>query len=196
MPVFSKYVPNEHTEFGERWRELKKAQATVKGKRKAYHALENDFQCMEKQKETPETEVVYNQFNGAHTVQEVAMPLHCFIFHKDKECENVTCPHKPWNTKIVGSFAELQNVRHERNLAFWNLFGLKTRVVNIQEYRKLKKEKKIKSKEVFILYCEYTIAEGTEAIKAQDKYDAALKEYGELVAKYNVARRKAWGRNK
>ena len=196
MPVFSKYVAPEHTEFDEKWREMKNAQANVKAKRKAYHSLEQDFQCLERQKETPRTEVVYNEFNGAHTVQEIAMPLPCFIFHRDKECENINCPNKPWNTKMVGAFTELQDARHERNLAFWNLFGLKTRVINIQEYRKLKKQKKVKGKEVFRLYCEYNIAEGMDAVRAQERYDSALKEYDKLVAEYKVARRKAWGHNK
>ena len=196
MPVFSKYVAPEHTKFGERWRELKKAQAEVKDKRETYRLLENDFQCVEEQKAAPRTEIVIDNDGGAHTVQDVAMPLPCFIVHRDKECENINCPHKPWNTKMVGAFVELKDARHERNLAFWNLFGLKTRVINIQEYRKLKKETKVKTKEVFSLYCAYTIAEGIDAVRAQDEYDAALKEYAELVAKYNVARRKAWGRNK
>ncbi len=196
MPVFSKYVAPEHTESSERWREMKKAQANVKAKRKAYHLLENNFQCVEDQKATKRVEVVIDNDGGAHNVQEVAIPLHCFIFHKDKKCENVNCPHIPWNTKMVSAFTELQDARHERNLAFWNLFGLKTRVIYIQEFRKLKKEKKDKAKEVFSLYCKYTIAEGMDAVRAQEKYDSALKEYDDLVSACKVARRKAWGRNK
>lgn len=196
MPVFSKYVAPEHTKFGERLHELKKAQSNVKTKREEYRLYNNDFQCIEKSKEAPKSEVIIDNDGGAHTVQEVVMPLHCLTFHKDKECENINCPHKPWNMKIVGAFMELQNARHERNLAFWNLFGLKTRMINVHAYRQLKKEKKIKSKEVFGLYCEYTIADGAEAINAQEKYEGALKEYDKLVAKCTDARRKVWGRNK
>lgn len=196
MPVFSRYVPPEHTEFGERLRELKKAQAELKTKRAEYCSYNNNFQCVEEPKKTQKTEVIIDNDGAAHTVQEVVMPLHCLIFHKDKECKNVTCPHKSWNTKMVGTFMELQNARHERNLAFWNLFGLKTRVIDIQAYRQLKKQKQIKAKEVFGLCCEYTIAEGAEAVIAQEKYESALKEYDALVAECTAARRKAWGRNK
>lgn len=177
------------------WQILKEEQKTVNRARQDYRDCVNDFRCLEP-KNNVNDEVVIDNEGAAHIVQDVAMPMTCAIFHKDKECEKELCQHKKWNTKIVKSYVTLKNARYERNLAIWNLFGLKERVIDIRAYRKLKRERYEKSKEVFNLFCEYAVAEGATEVQMRKKYESALQDYDALLTKCKVARSKAFGRGK
>lgn len=179
------------------WQILKEEQKTVNRARQDYRDCVNDFRCLEP-KNNVNDEVVIDNEGTAHIVivQDVAMPMTCVIFHKDKKCEKELCQHKKWNTKIVKSYVMLKNARYERNLAIWNLFGLKERVIDIRAYHKLKRERDAKSKEVFSLFFEYAVAEGATEVQMRKKYESALQDYDALVTKCKVARSKAFGRGK
>lgn len=182
------------------WQIIQEKQNTVNRARKNCRDCAKGFQCFcSDDLLYPETEddvikrVVIDNDGAAHIVQNVAMPMRCLIFHEDNKCTKASCPHIDWNTKSVELYLTLKNARYERNLAIWNLFGLQKRVIDIQAYRKLKLEKRAKSKEVFGLCCECACAEGDTQVQMQEKYESALQEYDKLVAKCKVARRKAFG---
>ncbi len=163
------------------WQILKEEQKTVNRARQDYRACVNDFRCLEPK----------NNVNPSKTIFTDLKDLFIFLLKITELCQ-----HKKWNTKIVKSYVMLKNARYERNLAIWNLFGLKERVIDIRAYHKLKRERDAKSKEVFSLFFEYAVAEGATEVQMRKKYESALQDYDALVTKCKVARSKAFGRGK
>ncbi len=85
------------------------------------------FQCRVSKNKT-----VVNE-TGAHIVG--GKQEKCEFFNVDVECNNKTCPNKPYNTKIIGDFNVVKNAIHERNLAFWDVLGMKEFIVNRTSYK-------------------------------------------------------------
>ena len=114
-------------------RDFLDAYRTVKILRHRYLAEFNNFKCIEyfpfqqsDDMRMPYYSVDASDENGEYEKANLWNPVGtCGLYKANSYCLDITCEHHNKNKRYVDLTQELENAKHERNRAFWAVFGIR-----------------------------------------------------------------------